>query len=61
VITRDDARALLRKLDPEARVDTSLEPHPTAAPRSSCSRSWELRSASTATASSAMPSTGTAS
>jgi putative membrane protein len=31
VITRDDARALLRKLDPEARVDTSLEPHPTAA------------------------------
>ena len=31
VIARDDARALLRKLDPEARVDTPLEPHPTAA------------------------------
>jgi len=31
VIARDDARALLRKLDPEARVDTPLELHPTAA------------------------------
>jgi putative membrane protein len=31
VIGRDDARALLRKLDLEARVDTPLESHPTAA------------------------------
>ena len=31
VIAQDGARALLRKLDPEARVDTPLEPHPTAA------------------------------
>ena len=31
VIRLDDARALLRKLDPDVRVDTRLEPHPAAA------------------------------
>jgi putative membrane protein len=42
VIGRDDVRALLRKLDSEARIDTPLESHPTAARTRRIVRAVEL-------------------